>query len=137
MVKEAFDKSMTLSQKAKKKQPRDARGRYAAFSPSTPQADDSESPENEQADGSGVGTIAEQTSSTNLLANDPPLIVPVVRRDTSTQHEDMMFESGDMMFERAKKKKKKQLEKGEKVKTKYTCYVFPQFLIVRPLGFSR
>ena len=82
-----------ILERAKKKQPRDARGRYAAFSPSTPQADDSESPENEQADGSGVGTIAEQTSSTNLPANDPPLIVPVVRRDTSTQHEEQQSAS--------------------------------------------
>ena len=39
------------------------------------------------------------------------------------------------MFDRAKKKKKKQLEKGQNVKTKYTCYVFPQFPIVHPLAF--
>ena len=92
-----------ILERAKKKQPRDARGRYAAFSPSTPQADDSESPENEQADGSGVGTIAEQTSSTNLPANDPPLIVPVVRRDTSTQHEEQQSASNGSTKEKKEK----------------------------------
>ena len=40
-----------------------------------------------------LARFAEQTSSTNLLANDPPLIVPVVRRDTSTQHEELQSAS--------------------------------------------
>ena len=67
MVKERLLKKKTTEQ-----QPRDARGRYAAFGTGMNESDDEDD---------------EKVEELKQSTPDPPKIIPVVKKETATQHE--------------------------------------------------